>query len=311
MEVVVDAGFAVAAVGGHGPGLPPGPFLDPFDRRASVGVRRPGCRVGRRGRGRSRRRCHRPGLWRRTRPASRAGPFAIGRASGSCRLTCRVAPSGMVPAIRCRVCAAIRRVASSSSVRSFTARTSRPRRRPAAASTPPAALSSAAFGSGFPDGSFRVGQQPFGLGSGGLGQVGELGVLAPHHRQRLVFRGGVAGPQLRVQIMRSPAGSTGPVPQLGPGRATGGLDPPTRRGDPVDRLGQQPGVGRIGHVRRDDGGVDPDLGVRSTTSPRPPSPAGPRSTRRPRPTRSGWSASSTWSGAAPAGRSRSGRTAAR
>ena len=64
--------------------------------------------------------------------------MAIGRASRSCRLTTRVAPSGVIPAIRCRVCPTIRAVASSRSARSLTARASRPRRRPAAASRTPA-----------------------------------------------------------------------------------------------------------------------------------------------------------------------------
>ena len=72
------------------------------------------------------------------------------------------------------------------------------------------------------DGAFRVGEQPFGLPRRGLGQLGQLGVLAPHHRQRLLLRGGVAGAQLRVQIMRPPAGGAGPVPELGADRATGG-----------------------------------------------------------------------------------------
>ena len=31
-------------------------------------------------------------------------PLAVGRASRSCRLTTRLTPSGVVPAIRCRVC---------------------------------------------------------------------------------------------------------------------------------------------------------------------------------------------------------------
>ena len=50
-------------------------------------------------------------------------------------------------------------------------------------------------------------EEMFGLGGGGLGQLRKLEVLASHHRQRLVFRRGVAGPQLRVQIVRFAAGS--------------------------------------------------------------------------------------------------------
>ena len=44
-------------------------------------------------------------------------PLAIGRASRSCRLTTRVAPSGVIPAIRCRACPMILAVASSRSDR--------------------------------------------------------------------------------------------------------------------------------------------------------------------------------------------------
>lgn len=58
-------------------------------------------------------------------------PLAIGRTSGSCRLTRRRAQSGVLPPSRCRVCAAICEVAASSWGRSLTARASRPRRRPA------------------------------------------------------------------------------------------------------------------------------------------------------------------------------------
>src|SRR6478609_1587560 len=71
-------------------------------------------------------------------------PLAIGRACTSCRLTTRVAPSGMIPLIRSRACSMIFSVASTSRFRSLTARTSRPRRRPAAASGTPAAANSAA-----------------------------------------------------------------------------------------------------------------------------------------------------------------------
>src|SRR3954470_20708272 len=43
LQVVVDAGLAVAAIGGHGPRTPPSPGDDPPDRRGEVG------RVGRGG----------------------------------------------------------------------------------------------------------------------------------------------------------------------------------------------------------------------------------------------------------------------
>ncbi len=50
--------------------------------------------------------------------------LAIGRASPSCKLTLRVAPAGMVPAMRWQACAASCLVAFSRSVRSSTASSS-------------------------------------------------------------------------------------------------------------------------------------------------------------------------------------------
>jgi hypothetical protein len=79
--------------------------------------------------------------------AGTAAAGAIGLASPSCRLTRRLPPSGVLPASRCRVCAAICPAASSSPARSLTARRSRPRRRPAAASRSPVAASAAALAS--------------------------------------------------------------------------------------------------------------------------------------------------------------------
>ena len=61
--------------------------------------------------------------------------------------------------------------------------------------------------------------------------------------------------------MGSPAGRSGPIPQFGADRTTGGLDPATGRGDPPDRFREQPGIGRIGDVRRHHRGVDPDPGA--------------------------------------------------
>lgn len=55
--------------------------------------------------------------------------------------------------------------------------------------------------------------------------------------------------------MRPLAGSPAAVPQPGAGGTACGLDPSAGRCDPPDRLGQQPGVGRVGHVRRHHGGI--------------------------------------------------------
>src|SRR3954451_8361680 len=157
-------------------------------------------------------------------------PFAIGRASGSCRLTCRVAPSGIVPAsplpgLLDDLPGRVQQVGQVVDGPDETATPPTGGRVTAADS-----LEVGCVGSGLPHGAFGVGQQSFGFSGRGLGQVGELGVLAPHHRQRLVFRGRVAGPQFRVQVMRPPTRRTGPVPDLRPGSSTGGPDPPTRRG---------------------------------------------------------------------------------
>lgn len=105
-QVVVDVGFAVAAVGGNDPWFPFRPSSHPLDGRfqpgpvdgvagldivveddavdvvADLGLVAELDRF--------------PIL-----------PLRIGRASGSCRLTRRVAPSGIAPASRSRVCGAI------------------------------------------------------------------------------------------------------------------------------------------------------------------------------------------------------------
>ena len=60
-------------------------------------------------------------------------PLRIGRASGSCRLTSRVAPSGICPASRDRAWATTVAVRSMVTVTSPSARRSRPRIRPVSA----------------------------------------------------------------------------------------------------------------------------------------------------------------------------------
>jgi hypothetical protein len=112
--------------------------------------------------------------------------------------------------------------------------------------------------------SLGVGQQPFGVPGGGLGQVGQLAVEPAHRGPRFILLGSGTHPQPRADLMRPPAGCPGPVPHLGAGRATGGLDPPTGDRDPADRLGQQTRVGRIGNVAGHHRGVGPQLAVRSS-----------------------------------------------
>src|SRR5882757_1685871 len=71
-------------------------------------------------------------------------PLAIGRASGSCRLTSRVAESGLSPASRSRVWATIRPARSITMASSSIARRSRPWTRPVAVRSARRALRSTA-----------------------------------------------------------------------------------------------------------------------------------------------------------------------
>jgi len=144
VQGAVDALLAVATVGGGGPWLAPGARDDPFDGRGEL------------------RRVGRVALLQvvvqhdavlvvddlsLVAELDRLTELALGDRAGVRVVQADPAgrPAGVVPATRCRVWAATRRVTSSSSVRSFTARRSRPRRRPAAASLPPAAASASAF----------------------------------------------------------------------------------------------------------------------------------------------------------------------
>lgn len=131
VQGIIDPLLSVAAVGGDGPWRSAGSLLDSLDRGLELG--RVGGVAGLEGVVE-----HDPvlvvgdlGLVAELDRFAEAS-LAIGRASGSCRLTRRVAPSGVTPESRRRVWAAICRVASIRSVRSSTARASRPRRRPAA-----------------------------------------------------------------------------------------------------------------------------------------------------------------------------------
>jgi len=103
---------------------------------------------------------------------------------------------------------------------------------------------------------FRVDQQPLGLVGGGGGQPGELAGDPHHGGLCLVAAGRRTGPQLRPDLVRSPPGCPRAIAQPGARRATGGLNPLAGRGDPANGLGQQPRIGRIGHVRRHHRGID-------------------------------------------------------
>jgi hypothetical protein len=239
-------------------------------------------------------------------------PILIGRASGSCRLTCLAAPSGICPASRSRVCSTIFRVAS----QQLSQIVHRPDQ---AATTPPRHRITLTVGLlplgvdlRFAHSPLGVGQQLFGLVRCALGQVGELGVLAAHHLQRFLPRGGAASAEFRVQVMCPTPCSAGPVAELGADRAdtTGGADSPGRGGDPLHRLSQRRGV--VGDATFD-GTTVLSTRIRLQRSTFASTAFANRARFNPStaPTHTGRSASSTSWGAAPAGRSRSGRTAAR
>jgi hypothetical protein len=90
-----------------------------------------------------------------------------------------------------------------------------------------------------------------------LGEVRELSVDAPHGGLSLILALGRAQQELRGDPMRPLPGGAATVPHTGSGRTTGGLDPAPARCDPPHRLGQQPRVRRVGHIRRDNRGVCP------------------------------------------------------
>ena len=104
----------------------------------------------------------------------------------------------------------------------------------------------------------RIDQQTLRVPHGRLGQIGQLPGDPLHTVFDLVAAQLAAGPQFRRDRVRALARRARPVPQRGTHRAAGSPNPLTRRGDPPYRLAQQPGIGRIAHVRRDHGGVCPD-----------------------------------------------------
>jgi hypothetical protein len=129
VQVVFDRRLAVTAVGGDRAWRVPGAGSDPFDRRGQLrGVGRVPIST----------------VWSRMTPSALSTiwalkpnstglprrPLRIGRASTSCRLTSRLADSGITPARRLRVCATTRSVRPTTVFRSLIARRSRPLRCP-------------------------------------------------------------------------------------------------------------------------------------------------------------------------------------
>jgi hypothetical protein len=165
--------------------------------------------------------------------------LTIGRASGSCRLTSLVAPSGVPPVSRVRVWAITWPVRPMVVCRSSTSLANFP------LAWPPARASARP----------GVAGHPGGVGAGLLGQGGQLG--GPLGDLLLGLVG--AGAQRAGQLVRAAMGGTAAVPDPGTGRAAGGLDVLDRGLQLADGAGQQPSVGRVGHVGGDHGGVGADL----------------------------------------------------
>ena len=162
--------------------------------------------------------------------------MAIGRASGSCSDTIRVAPSG------CR-----RRAGRGSGRRSARPGRRCVRDRPA---TPGSARRSLA----------SLAQAAAGVG-GDVAGVGDAAAAMPaiSRVDRLHLGLGVvaAAAQPRPDVMGPAAHRTGPVPGGGARRQPGRLDLRGQLGQPGDALGQQPRVRRVGDVGLHHRGVGP------------------------------------------------------
>ena len=147
-------------------------------------------------------------------------PLAIGRACGSCRLTRLVAPSGVTPASRCRVCAAIATRRGQQFVQVVDGRTRRPRRRPAPRRADRALRSSAALVRARRSARLALASSALRVAGRGLGQFGQLAGHPQHRSVRLVATRCGARPQLRRRS-RAPAcrpRGTGPGPGCAPRR---------------------------------------------------------------------------------------------
>jgi len=101
----------------------------------------------------------------------------------------------------------------------------------------------------------RIDQQMVRIPHGRLGQIGQFPGDPLHTVFDLVATQLAAGPQLRGDPVCPLPRGAGAVPQPGPHRAARVMDPLPGHRDPADRLGQQPGIGRVAHVRRDHRGV--------------------------------------------------------
>lgn len=185
------------------------------------------------------RRAHRADPWRSAGPPGRAGGPAWPR------------PPRATPVSRCRICAAICRVAA---IRSSTVRFGRPMRHLPGFNSPVSRCLD--LGAGSMQSSPSVSHQPLCVADPGLSQVGNLMVT-----RRTATNASSRPAALRLRslnpIWRAPASRAGPVLGLGALGATGRLGAPSGRRDPSDRLRQQRRISRVsddaGHHR----GVQP------------------------------------------------------
>jgi hypothetical protein len=95
---------------------------------------------------------------------------------------------------------------------------------------------------------------------GCLADAGQLPGDAPHHRPGLVTFLRRAQPQLGGDHAGPPTRRAAPVTDSSSRGATGGFDLRRVARNGADALGQQPGIGCVGHIGFRHRGVDPDPG---------------------------------------------------
>ena len=169
-------------------------------------------------------------------------PLRIGRASGSCRLTSRVAPSGHLPG-QPGPGLGHHRGGPLDGDRQLAQRPPQPAAHPAAERLGQRAAA--------------VAQHRGGLRRGLLRQVGQLPGHPADRPAALVPAQLGAGAQLGGDLAHPPGRGPPPVRHHGPGGPARRLHPPRRPHQLAHRLGQQPRIGRVGHVRADHRGIGP------------------------------------------------------
>ena len=242
VRLVLNAGFAVAAVRSDSTWCLAGAARDPLNRGSELrGVSRvPDLDVVIEDH--TRRRCPRPGLCSRTRPGSTEASFANRPGVGI--MQADQATAGLRHHTS--------QPASGLSDHPLGSVHDHGQVIQSAPQLAPALARRAAAGS------LAVADHLLGLPDGRLRQIGELASNPSNGGLGLVALLRATQFQLPCDRSSPPTGSTTPIPTTGPGRTTGSFDPLHRPRHLPDGFGQQPGIGRIGHGRGHDRGVSAD-----------------------------------------------------